>query len=94
MNRKSFIQKSAMASGALMLSSSMLMAKNNASKVKIVLIGTGLRGQNHLDLLLRRDDVDLTAICDINDKMLSTAKGMIEKVGKKMPKIYTLFSYI
>ena len=78
-----------MASGAFMLSSSMLMAKNNASKVKIVLIGTGLRGQNHLDLLLRRDDVDLTAICDINDKMLSAAKAMIEKSGKKMPKIYT-----
>ena len=89
MNRKNFIQKSAMASGAFMLSSSMLMAKNNASKVKIVLIGTGLRGQNHLDLLLRRDDVDLTAICDINDKMLSTAKAMIDKAGKKMPKIYS-----
>ncbi|MDP1972603.1 MAG: Gfo/Idh/MocA family oxidoreductase, partial [Sediminibacterium sp.] len=89
MNRKNFIQKTAIASSALMLSSSMLMAKNNANKVKIVLIGTGLRGQNHLDLLLRREDVDLTAICDINDKMLSTAKAMIEKAGKKMPKIYT-----
>jgi predicted dehydrogenase len=89
MNRKNFLQKTAMASSAFVLSSSILMAKTNANKVKIVLIGTGLRGQNHLDLLLRREDVDLTAICDINDKMLSAAKAMIEKAGKKMPKIYT-----
>ncbi|MFN3298783.1 MAG: Gfo/Idh/MocA family protein [Sediminibacterium sp.] len=89
MNRKNFLQKTAMASSAFVLSSSMLMAKTNANKIKIVLIGTGLRGQNHLDLLLRREDVELTAICDINEKMLSAAKAMVEKAGKKMPKIYT-----
>ena len=89
MNRKSFLQKSAMASGAMVLSSSILTARPLANKVKIVLIGTGLRGQNHLDLLLRREDVELTAICDINDRMLSAAKGMIEKSGRKMPKVYT-----
>ena len=89
MNRKDFLQKTAMASGAMVLLANSLSASPLASKVKIVIIGTGLRGQNHLDLLLRREDVELTAICDINDRMLSTAKGMIDKSGKKMPKIYT-----
>lgn len=89
MNRKHFLQTTAMASGAILLSANPLLAKSSANKVKIALIGTGLRGQNHLDLLLRREDVELTAICDISDKMLSTAKAMIEKSGKKMPKVYT-----
>jgi hypothetical protein len=48
MNRKNFLQKTAMASSAFVLSSSILMAKTNANKVKIVLIGTGLRGTKSL----------------------------------------------
>jgi hypothetical protein len=49
----------------------------------------GLRGQNHLDLILRRDDVELIAICDIDNRMLTSSKEMITKSGKKMPQIYT-----
>jgi predicted dehydrogenase len=56
-------------------------------------MGTGLRGQNHLELLLRRSDVDLVAICDVSDVMLSTAKDMITKSGKKMPQVYTGDNY-
>ena len=58
-------------------------------KVRMAIIGTGLRGQNHLSLLLRRDDVDLVAIADIDDYMLSRAKDIITKSGKKMPQVYT-----
>lgn len=66
-----------------------LLAQNHAPMVRLGIIGVGLRGQNHLDLLLRRTDVELVAICDIDPLMLSTAKGMIGKSGKKMPVIYT-----
>ncbi len=89
MNRKKFVTSAALATGALFLPDRLLFGQNSSAKVRIGLIGTGLRGQNHLDLLLRRSDVDLVAICDVDNRMLATAKDMITKSGKKMPVVYT-----
>jgi predicted dehydrogenase len=91
MNRREFVKNTSLAGASLALMPGNLVYGRSAAdqKVKIAVIGTGLRGQNHLELLLRRDDVDLVAICDVDDRMLSTAKEMITKSGKKMPEIYT-----
>jgi len=59
------------------------------AKVRVAIIGVGLRGQNHLDLVLRRDDTEVVAICDIDDRMLTSSKELINKSGKKMPQIFT-----
>lgn len=40
-------------------------------------------------LLLNRDDVNVVAICDINDQMLQSAKNSITKSGKKAAQIFT-----
>ncbi|MCC7523539.1 MAG: Gfo/Idh/MocA family oxidoreductase [Chitinophagaceae bacterium] len=96
MNRKEFVRNAGLtaASLAVLPSVNLFAGKRSADpKVKMAIIGVGLRGQNHLDLLLRRADVELTAICDIDDRMLKTAKEMITKSGKKMPKIYTGDNY-
>lgn len=93
MNRKEFIKSTALASVAVSLPSKNLFASFADTKVKMALIGTGLRGQNHLELLLRRNDVDVVAICDVSDVMLTTAKDMIVKSAKKMPQIYTGDNY-
>jgi predicted dehydrogenase len=53
------------------------------------LIGTGLRGQDHLEQLLRKNDVDVSAICDVSNVMLSSAKDLVTKSGKRMPQVYT-----
>jgi predicted dehydrogenase len=53
------------------------------------MIGVGLRGQNHLDNALHRSDVDVVAICDVDDRMLQMAKEVIQKSGKTMPKVFT-----
>lgn len=58
------------------------------SKARLAFIGTGLRGQNHLANALRRTDVDVVAICDINDQMLEMASAIIKKSGKPMPPIF------
>ncbi|GJQ51149.1 MAG: hypothetical protein HKUEN01_35350 [Candidatus Kuenenia stuttgartiensis] len=92
MKRKTFLKATGITVAAVALNpASSLAASNTAydNKVKMAIIGTGLRGQNHLDLLLRRDDVDLVAICDISDRMLGMAKEIIDKSGKKMPQVYT-----
>lgn len=91
MERKDFIKRSAFSAAALTIGSSAeLFALTPADpKIKVAVIGVGLRGQSHLDLLLRRDDVELIAICDIDDKMLTRSKDIISKSGKKLPQIFT-----
>ncbi len=91
MNRKEFVKSTGLAVASLaVLPATQLFAKTNAdAKVKLAMIGVGLRGQNHLDLLLRREDTELVAICDIDDRMLASSRDMISKSGKKMPQVFT-----
>ena len=89
MNRKEFIRNTTLATASLAFRDKDFFASSADVKVRIAVIGTGLRGQNHLDLLLRRADVELIAICDVEERMLATAKSMISKSGKKMPQVYS-----
>ncbi len=91
MKRKDFLKATGLTAAALTLNPGQhLFAAGHAEdKVRVAMIGVGLRGQNHLELLLKREDVELVAICDINERMLSMAKEIITKSGKKMPAIYT-----
>ena len=70
MNRKEFVRNTALATASLAIPKNHLFASPAEPKVRIALLGTGLRGQNHLDLLLRRNDVDLVAICDVDARMI------------------------
>lgn len=56
-------------------------------KVRLGFIGVGLRGQNHLDLALRRNDVEVVAICDVQQRMIDMSKDMIKKAGRPMPQV-------
>ncbi|MBK0383658.1 Gfo/Idh/MocA family oxidoreductase [Pedobacter sp. SD-b] len=87
MRRREFIGTGLTAAAISMLPTENLFALVS-EKVKVAIIGVGLRGQNHLNLLLKRDDVDLVAICDVDDRMLEMAKADINKAGKPMPRIF------
>ena len=90
MNRKEFVRLTGLTAASLaVLPGAGLFAAPADTKVKMGIIGTGLRGQNHLELLLRRNDVDLVAICDVDPRMLTMAKDIITKSGKKMPEVFT-----
>jgi len=90
MLRKEFIKQTGLAAASLaVLPASDLFASHTGEKLKLVMIGVGLRGQNHLELLLSREDVDVIAICDIDNRMLTSSKEIITKSGKKMPQIFT-----
>ena len=91
MNRKEFVRSTGLtAAGLAVLPGQNLFARSNAdAKIKIAVIGTGARGIGHVDLLLRRNDVDLVAICDVEERALSSTKNLISKTGKKMPQVYT-----
>lgn len=89
MNRKEFVKTAAMATAAFTVPAINVFGRGDNDKVRLALLGTGLRGQDHLELLLRRQDVDIIAICDVDDRMLGMAKDIIKKSGKKMPQVYT-----
>jgi predicted dehydrogenase len=87
-SRRTFIKSTGLASAAVtILPSSILFAKDKDTKVRLGFIGVGLRGQNHLDLALRRNDVDVIAICDVQQRMIDMSKELISKSGRKMPAI-------
>jgi hypothetical protein len=90
MNRKEFIKNSTLAVASMsILPGSNFFPEKAIPKVRMAIIGVGLRGQGHLNLVLKRDDTELVSICDIDDRMLTKSKEIITKSGKKMPAVYT-----
>lgn len=86
MKRRAFIKNTAKASaGFAILPASSVFAE---TKVRVGIIGVGLRGQSHLELALRRKDVDVVAICDIDERMLQMSADLIKRFNKPAPKIF------
>lgn len=89
MNRRNFIKANGIAGlGALILPSSIFSGTLFGEKVKIGMIGTGLRGQSHLSGLLKRDDVEVTAIADPQQRMVDRALNLFAEHNKAKPKVY------
>ena len=86
--RRSFIKSGALAGAGLMMAPKTLFAGDDAdNRVRLGFIGVGLRGQNHLDLALRRNDVEVVAICDVQERMINMSKELIRKSGKSQPQV-------
>jgi predicted dehydrogenase len=87
-NRRNFIKTSAAASlGLSILPSGMVFAKDKEPKVRLGFIGVGLRGQNHLDLALKRMDTEIIAICDVQQRMIDSSLKLIADAGKPKPQV-------
>ena len=89
MERRHFVKNLSLTAAGLAVLPSGYASFKAEKKVRLGLIGTGLRGQNHLENMLRRADVEVVSICDINPRMLDDAKALIQKSGKAQPKVYT-----
>lgn len=90
-SRRDFIKKSAIIGTGIAMSPSLSFGANttsSAKKLKVGLIGVGLRGTNHLNNVLLREDVLVTAICDIDPKRIALALERIDKAGEKKPKVF------
>lgn len=89
-NRRDFLKLTALTGLSFYLSPAFSMAQEvKKPTARIGLIGVGLRGCSHLELLLARNDVVVPAICDIDPERIEVAKSMIRKAGKKDPEVYT-----
>ncbi len=101
MKRRNFLRAGALAGVGATMGKGEALAKNVESKAAAILsgkddrtarigfIGVGLRGRNHLNIILRRDDCQVTAICDIDPDALAQSQKMISDVGRPAAAEYT-----
>ena len=88
MTRRRFIKTASTAGSAVAILPESLFSLDTKKKVKIGYIGTGLRGQWMLWLTTKYPDVDISAICDIDNGMIEKALKIIKDGGKPEPHIY------
>ncbi|MDP6853152.1 MAG: Gfo/Idh/MocA family oxidoreductase [Candidatus Marinimicrobia bacterium] len=89
MKRKNFIKTTAAAGiGTAMFPNLILGNTSNSTRVRMGFIGTGLRGQWVLWLAAKYPEVDIPAICDIDDGMIASALKILKDAGKPEPAVY------
>lgn len=89
--RRTFIKQSLLAGTALSLPGIHIkaFAEEKKGKVRIGFIAIGLRGQTHLEEMLKRNDVEIVAMADPDKAMMKKAQALVSKYNKKSPKEYT-----
>jgi predicted dehydrogenase len=90
-SRRTFVKQSALVGTGIALAPNIALAsewKGSDDKLRVGLIGVGLRGTNHLNNLLLRNDIQVTAICDIDQKRNEIALKLIDKFKQKAPKVF------
>jgi predicted dehydrogenase len=85
--RRDFLKSTALAGAGAVLIPTSSFADAPATKVRLGFIGVGLRGQSHLELALRRSDIEVVALCDIQQSMMDSSLKMVSEAGKPKPAI-------
>ncbi|WP_420379750.1 Gfo/Idh/MocA family protein [Gilvibacter sp.] len=91
-SRREFVKQSALVGTGLALSPAFAFAqdiKPLTEKLRVGLIGVGLRGTNHLQNLLYRDDVEIVAVCDIDTRRMPVVEELLKKHKHKAVKHFT-----
>ena len=90
-SRRNFLRNTSLVGASLITVpglASELLQTPQLSRLKVGLIGVGLRGTNHLSNLLLREDVNVTAICDLDPSRIAIARKMIAEAGGKAPAVF------
>jgi predicted dehydrogenase len=85
--RRDFIKTTAAATLGASILPSLGFSKEGDPKVRLGFIGVGMRGQNHLELALSRNDVEVVAICDVQQRMIDMSLGIVATAGKPKPQV-------
>ncbi|MFT5999036.1 MAG: putative dehydrogenase [Neolewinella sp.] len=96
-SRRSFLRHSLLAGSVMAAAPQVALAGSagdvSADSIRVGLIGAGLRGTNHLNNLLKREDVHVAAICDIDPARIELAKKKIKEAGKPEAAIFDRDEY-
>ena len=88
-NRRNFIKNMGLATAGIAVAPQFTYGQNpDGQKLKLGFIGTGARGMGHVENALYRKDIEITAICDIDEKMLKHTLDIFDKHEVNHPKIY------
>lgn len=89
LNRRQFLQQSALAGMGLAFANN-LMASNETKvdKIRIGIIGAGLRSHEHIGNFCQRPDVEITALADPQERSIREALAEIKKYNRPEPAIY------
>lgn len=97
-NRRNFIKASAITGVTLLtakdgLSESIgnfnIITGFQKEKIRIGIIGAGLRGRSHIELLLNRSDTEISAVADPDPQAIEATKQLCRQKGKGLPKPYS-----
>jgi predicted dehydrogenase len=93
--RRNFVKQTAALGVGIALAPQLTFGNTITTKEKlnVGLIGVGLRGTNHLNNLLTRDDCNIIAICDIDPKRISIAQDLILGKEQKKAQIFGKYDY-
>ena len=87
-NRRSFLKTSSVAAAALgVVGHSRAFGAND--KIRAAVIGLHGRGESHIDGFLDQKDVEVAALCDIDESVLNGRVDQVEKRTKQKPAAYT-----
>ncbi|HXK05509.1 MAG TPA: Gfo/Idh/MocA family oxidoreductase [Verrucomicrobiae bacterium] len=87
MNRRYFLG-SAVSAGALLRSGASASANDT---VRVACVGVRGRGRDHIRAYSKMANVEIAAICDIDESILNARVGDIEKAGGRRPAAFTDF---
>ena len=89
-SRRRFMKQTAVAGTGMMITPQFAFqsASNEKSVLNVGLIGVGLRGTNHLRNLLQREDVQVTALCDIDPERIRITTEMMAEQEAPNPQLF------
>ena len=83
MNRRYFL----MSAGAAIATKKALASPNDT--VRVACVGVRGQGKSHISSYSKMDNVEIAAVCDVDENILNDRIDSIEKLGKKRPTAYT-----
>ena len=93
-DRRKFIQQTALAGAAIAFSSQIkAFAPAKKDKIKIGMIGVGLRSHEHMGNFLQRDDVDIIAVADPQQRSITEALQVFKQYNRPEPVVYKKGNY-
>ena len=93
-NRRKFLHATALAGAGLVVpvvttkAATAMTQTPLKSTLNIGIIGSGFRGQGHIDLALDRADCKVVAVADIDDRMIEETKKIFTDKNKPLPTFY------
>jgi predicted dehydrogenase len=84
MNRRHFL----MGTGAVLASTALRGMQSPSSTVRVAVVGCGGRGQNHVDGWAKLANVEVVALCDVDESHFAPKLKSLETKGKPKPATY------